>query len=233
MTYLQIVPDAVGHNGAMDARDLFKQQLRTVVGPALRREGFAGSGSTWRKRSERGDLAIINVQKSEYGSANDVASYVNLAILPEPIWRFKVETGRANEVPQPGAHLGFWRMRLDPPVEFDYIRSWKFGDGGDASSFGAVLAEKLVDDAVPLLTELLDREVLLDRLRGNASHFDGGHCNYPGDAARVILLSADGRSAALDEALATIEPERADPTAYVSSLYGEVYNWSRVHAQAR
>lgn len=44
----------------MDARDSFREMLRDQVGPALRQQGFAGSGANWWRRNEARDWGVVN-----------------------------------------------------------------------------------------------------------------------------------------------------------------------------
>jgi hypothetical protein len=78
----------------MDARDSFREMLRDQVGPALRKEGFAGSGANWRRRNDAGDWGVVNFQKSAYGSAHSVDFYINLALVVEPERQFSAWSKR-------------------------------------------------------------------------------------------------------------------------------------------
>ena len=48
----------------MTAQAPLSEALSQIVAPVLRRHGFKGSGKSWRRRNELGNLAISKVQSS-------------------------------------------------------------------------------------------------------------------------------------------------------------------------
>lgn len=199
-------------NQDMDGRDLFREQLRTVVGPALRKEGFAGSGSNWRKRNSHGDWACVNVQKSAYGTANDVSAYVNLSINPLPIHLFdrRQRVGPLNMKPSTAMGDALWFGRLDPPGRSG---SWIFGDGAVGTAMIQEMVGTLREVGLPTLESLLDRATLFDLLADDASEqIKGGHLmTWSRPAMRALLLSDEGASPELEELLERLEAEALLP----------------------
>ena len=66
--------------------------LRDQVGPSVRRCGFTGSGGRWTLRDPTsGDVAVVQAQGSRGNSAEEVMFFVNLAVVPQPWWRYMVD----------------------------------------------------------------------------------------------------------------------------------------------
>ncbi|GAA4671178.1 DUF4304 domain-containing protein [Frondihabitans cladoniiphilus] len=216
----------------MDARDRFRDMLRTVVGPALRAEGFSGSGSTWHRRNSWGDWGVVGMQKSAYGSANDVVAYVNLSVDLEPE-RQSRSWLEERPVPRlPSGSSGIWHARLAPPEAPGRTRldRWDFGDGSDAESFAAELVDTLRVEALPALDRLLDREELFRNTyrAGGPEIFGGALLGYEPEALAVLLLSDRGPSQELIRALTTLDEldlSHEDET-YAARQRG-VANWVR------
>jgi Domain of unknown function (DUF4304) len=201
---------------AMDARDLFREQLRTTIGPALREEGFAGSGSNWRRRNFYGDWACINFQKSAWGSADSVSAYINLSINPLSKHLFDAWLAGRPPAKQPSTAGGLWFSRLDPPNgarQFS-AQPWDFGDGVSRDGVIGAMVDALRSEAIPILNSLLDRTLLLSLLADPASgQVKGGHLQtWSRPAMRALLLSDDGPSPELDNLLESLEEEAAVET---------------------
>jgi hypothetical protein len=201
---------------AMDARDLFREQLRITIGPALRDEGFAGSGSNWRRRNLHGDWACINFQKTAWGSADSVSAYVNLSINPLSKHLFDAWFAGHPPAKQPSTADGLWFARLDPPngASQSSAQPWDFGNGVSRSGVIGAMVDALQSEAIPSLNSLLDRGFLFTLLADAASgQVKGGHLEtWSRPAMRALLLSDDGPSPELDNLLESLEEEAAVET---------------------
>jgi hypothetical protein len=143
----------------MDARDSFREMLRDQIGPALRQEGFAGSGPNWRRRDDAGDWGVVNFQKFEYGSAHSVDLYINLALVVEPERQFSARLNNQAVPKVPGAFENVWSIRLDPPPRQgrDRFDRWQFGDGAACRLIGAEAIETVRTGAMRTFQRLLNR----------------------------------------------------------------------------
>jgi len=178
-----------------DLATSYRELLRDQVGPALRRCGFAGSSGRWTLRDPAsGDLAIVQAQGSKWNSADEVTFFVNLAVVPQPWWRYTVDlyahTG------EPKEYHGAWRDRLERPGPEPVGRDeWRFTDAASAQAVGAQVADLLTTTGVPLLRRYLDRSTVLDYLRTrDTSRLSGGE-------PLAVVLSDAGPSAELDTVL--------------------------------
>lgn len=221
----------------MDARDRFREQLRLTLGPALRSEGFAGSGSNWRMRNEHGDWAGINIQKSAWGSADSVSAYVNLSITPLPVHVFNAWFEGRAAAKQPLADSGLWTARLERPDDGSDASPgwWDFGDGSAGEKLIRAMIESIQSRGVPTLRSLLVRPTLLDYLKDDASEeVEGGYLGiWSRPAMRALILSDSGPSSELDRELKTLEREAANESdAFRSGRLRAATTWARTRAMA-
>jgi hypothetical protein len=181
------------------------------LGPAMRDEGFTGSGLNWRMRNSHGDWACINIQKSAYGSANDVSAYMNLSINPLSMHLFEAESHGRIPAKQPSGAGGLWGARLKPPQRDDQRgrQDWNFGDGSSGRVVVSAMVDALRADGVPRLRGFLRRERMLALLADDAPASVGGGdlAAWDRTAIRALLLSDDGPSAELDALLERVERE--------------------------
>jgi len=63
--------------------DLLELAARAVLAPLLKEEGFRKRGLTWN-RSDGNFVDIINIQKSAYGTRDDVSFTVNFSLASPP-----------------------------------------------------------------------------------------------------------------------------------------------------
>ena len=63
------------------ADSAYQVMLREHIRPLLRAEGFQGSTTTWRRQSERGDWAIVNLQRSRQAGPDGIWFTINLAVV--------------------------------------------------------------------------------------------------------------------------------------------------------
>jgi hypothetical protein len=187
----------------------FKAMVRDLVGPALRSEGFKGSGGTFTLTVSSGDCAVVNVQSSQFNTAEEVRFIVNLAVIPEPWWGWQV-SHLGSAVPKtPRESLGLWRDRLHPTAEVSDGRSepwWLVRDEASAVRCGQDVNHQLTTGALARLRRLLDRDTMLAAVRSG----DFGFVHFHVDAALAVLLADEGESAELTRVLVRLASEPDD-----------------------
>jgi len=206
------------------ARDHFRGQLKVVVGPALRRDGFRGSGTTWRLRNELGDVAIVNVQASQFGTRDDVAFVVNLGLVPEPAWAWFLARAAGPVSKQPLEYHASLRRRLNPspgaPARDRGERWWQVTDRDSAVACTADVMEQLQSTGLPGLRELLDRDVLRREVvtpSGSATTSQGWFV-WGGRVLPALLAADDGPGPALDAEIARLDERWEERAAFVAWL---------------
>ena len=182
----------------MNVPDRLRAALREIVAPALRAEGFRGSGQTWRLSSADGDVAVVNVQLSQWNNDAEATAYVNLAVLPAAWWAWQRERSGSTAGRLPMETDGLYRARLEPRAgSRSRPGGWECWDEVSARVAAREMRERLVTEAVPLLRALLVRERFAQALRdGEVGDFSGyrGWC----DVGLAVVLSDVG-GAELDE----------------------------------
>lgn len=198
--------------------------LRDYVTPLLAANGFTKTGATYRLVGGNGDQVLIGFQRSSSSTPEWLRFYVNLAAVPLPFWEY-IRSQRT--LRQPGYDDGVLRCRLHTDVDeagfwldprSAKVRPWEPGSGprmpwssGDwlvrgvegVAVCGRVLAAALRDEAVPLLSSLLDRRAFLARLRNQESSFPSG--TSVATFAALFLLIDDGTSDELEAQIARVE----------------------------
>jgi hypothetical protein len=200
------------HHFVMTATEAYRACLRDRIGPALRDEGFRGSGSTWSLRSPQGDLAIVNAQSSSFSSKAEVRFIVNLSILCLPWLRY-----RGLPVPKaPKESHGLWRNRLHPSSTTPAAgpdRWWTVTDEAAAREASDDVVTQLHSAGVPLLRRLLHREALIGTLRAGDLGFAKGLGNRTlFDVALVVLLSDEDRTDEAAEVLRELGKRDDEPS---------------------
>lgn len=196
----------------MDARERFRDTVRTEVAPALRELGYVGSGLTFRKRNHLGDWAVINIQKSAWRDQDTVAAYVNLSIVPEQVRQFAAWYDGSPLPRQPSESSGIWRARLHPMgSDCRWGVDWEFGDGSRAHEYAQALIERVQSRGAPVLEKLLDRHVLLRHLAKDADSVEFGNLmHWSSPAMSALVLSSAGPSDALELTMNKLRQEAAD-----------------------
>ena len=194
----------VGHHFRMTATEAYRACLRDRIGPALREEGFRGSGSTWSLRSAQGDLAIVNAQSSSFSSKAEVRFTVNLSIVCVPWSKYQ-----GLPIPKaPKEYHGLWRDRLHPSSGAPAVgpdRWWSVTDEATAQHAADDVVAQVKSVGVPVLRRLLHREELIRTVRAG----DLGFAKGPGwttlfDSILVVLLTDEGRTNEAAEVLARL-----------------------------
>ncbi|PVU82037.1 hypothetical protein DDP54_02320 [Cellulomonas sp. WB94] len=127
---------AAWHPAHVTAQDDLKAALRDQLGPEARRHGYEGSPPSWRRASEAGDWAVVNVQSSSFSSAERLPCVVNLSFAPEPWLRWMAEWLGARMPKSVSESLGLYRERLHPEGTPAGTDGW--WEVSDAASAGDV-----------------------------------------------------------------------------------------------
>ena len=189
---------------ASTAQDALAEAARQHIQPALRAAGYRGSYPTWMRRSERGDWAIVNVQRSTSSTAGELLCIFNYGIVSEPALAFTQESwGKPTLKPSLG-HAD-WNWRLSATVS---ARSrggelwWLVKDEASAQESAADMARQLAEVALPKLLHLLDRPNLVELAR----RAEGGS-QTQNKFRLAVLLADNGPGEELDRLLASFESE--------------------------
>lgn len=212
----------------MTAQQALREALRDRLAPAARAHGYKGSPPTWRKTSETGDWAVINVQSSSGSTADHLRCIVNLAVVPEPWLRWQHEFGSTRPKVVNEAQ-GLYRDRLHPHGTAAGTEGW--WDVVDDHS-----ARRAVDDMVrqldeagwPVLEQMLSRDGLLARVRaGDLGMFKRSRRDVHFLRAEALLLMDEGPTVALESLLDRLLNE-SRPTARDHTM--EFATWVRGQA---
>ncbi|KQO64537.1 DUF4304 domain-containing protein [Curtobacterium sp. Leaf261] len=151
----------------MTTRQLLRDALRTILGPAVRAHGYRGTAPTWRKESELGDVAVINMQMSAYGSAWDSSCVVNLSVEVVPwaeMTAARMGIGTRQLLHSPG---GLWHRRLTPSEASDDgpEQWWSVTDEASARFVVEDVVAQLEDRWFGVLDDLLAPGGMLRQVR--------------------------------------------------------------------
>ena len=187
----------------MTAQLALRNALRDLLGPAARSHAFRGSAPTWRKVSDAGDWAVVNVQSSSWSTSESLRWVVNLAFAPEPWLRWmRRELGSETPKAVPES-LGLYRERLHPDGTPEGSDGW--WDVGDDESARAAVADmnvQLQRAGWPVLEEMFAREAMMVRLReGDLGMMKRSNFGVFFARAEALMLMDDGPSEALESAL--------------------------------
>jgi hypothetical protein len=203
----------------MDASAELRAALRDRVGSVLRESGFRGTQPTWVLTAPHGDLGVVNVQRASWSYPGTVSFTVNLAVIPEPWWRYLQSWFPDDPPKKPKEYHGMWRDRLHPgpgvatdPVKWDGW--WQVNDGATAAAAADDVAASLRTHGIPELTRLSNRREIIAEAKGPGHNGIG----------LVVLLADEGPSAELD---ALLEKMAADPEPDMRRIYERPISWCR------
>lgn len=131
------------------AQDLFREMLRTEIGPLLRDLGFVGSRQAFRLPTPSG-YALLGFQKSTTSTRESVKFTVNLRVYTEDEWDY---VGSPGTEPSPNmGYLAGWEERIGNVLPARADRWWTL----TTTTRDAVVADlrsALQEHAVPALKE--------------------------------------------------------------------------------
>lgn len=187
----------------MIAQDALRTALREQLGPAARKYGFKGSAPTWRKSSNLGDWAVVNVQSSSSSSRDHLRCVVNLAFSPEPSLRWDSERLGAHMPKSVSVWEGMYTNRLHPEGTPPSIDGW-WDVRNDESAQIAVtdMIAQLEQHGWPVLEQMFSRDAMMARVRsGDLGFLKRSNVESPFIHAEALLLMDSGWSEALEELL--------------------------------
>ena len=200
----------------MEATGVYRAMLKEWIGPALREQGFRGSGSTWRLTSPRGDVAVINAQSSRSSTKSGVSFVINLAVVPQPWWawlRHKYPQAIGKSAMQ---YDGLWWDRLSDQRSAHprgIEQWWSLHDAASAEACARDVIGRLRDEALPLLNTLLQRDHLKDALRvGDIGFPKAVKPGGKADRGLALLLADDGGGPELEDLIQGIRASAKRPT---------------------
>lgn len=213
------------------AQDHFKVALRTIIGPALRAQGFKGSGTTWRLTATNGDVAVVNVQRSQSSTATHLRCVVNLSIVPLPWWDWQRAWMPAVRFTAPNESHGLWRDRLHPTGASANVEVWWQMTDDERSATRAALdiVRQLEWKGLPTLRRLLDRAALLASIRDGDFGFVKGQAQRA-SVTLAILLADEGPSVELEDLLTHLAN---DPGGGRDEATRAMTDWARARAESR
>ena len=213
-------------------QDHLNVALRTIVGPFLRARGFKGSGATWRLTASNRDVAVVNVQSSQFSSADHLRCVINMSIVPVPWWDWQRERMSYASSAAPKERDGLWRERLHPtgaPTGVDVW--WQMTDEQSSTEAALDMVRQLDHEGLPTLRQLLDRRALMASIRRDDLGFLKGQANrYSFDRALAMLLADDGPGPELDELLIRLDTDPGDGRGEATRA---LTDWVRARAESR
>jgi Domain of unknown function (DUF4304) len=160
--------------------------------------GFEYEGSRlFRKISPAGDILIVELQTSSGSTKSEKAFYINVAFTLAPRWEMDRKRYGLDDTALPKSMHGMWRHRIGH-TGYSGTDRWLITD--DASSTTWADAQRRLEESLPELLQLLDRQ----RLRELAEREE--LVGYAAWQIRAWLLADEGPSAELDDLLFGQEP---------------------------
>jgi hypothetical protein len=201
------------------ARNLSRTLFEEFLDPVLVEHHLVGTRRVYRRIEPDGDALVVEFQRSTSSTRNAYVFFVNLAVVPHP-WLLRTRSDSTSVTDEPPDFPeGMIRTRLTKPnslwalpreemlriltsgrvpagIDSGNHELWWIDSPQAVAEHGAtlrgLLAEKIAEFA-----QLLDRDVLKDRLRSGAPL--PGDC--PRDAGLAVLLADEGADAELDDVL--------------------------------
>ncbi|WP_033667224.1 DUF4304 domain-containing protein [Salinispora fenicalii] len=166
-------------------------------------------GRVFRRFSPEGDVLIFEVQPSNHSSHWEKAFYINIGLVLAPKWEWdRQRTGWSVEE-LPRHYDGGWRRRL----RFSGLSGndqWRIADEDSAAQVSARVRQQL-DDLMPQLLSLLDRDVVLNRTPDILG---------PGAwLTRAWILAGEGRTDELEHLLFVERPARTHDSVPIRTVW--------------
>jgi hypothetical protein len=175
---------------------VFGAALVTELGPAAKAQGFRRARRVWRRSNERGDWAAFDVQSSQWDTAGSIECVVNVGAAPAPWLDFRAEA-HGVVTRNFGPADGLYRSRLGTHRDEDDYSWWSITTEAEARGAAREIAGRLADEGFQLISELLDRSRMIERLREGRMGFSGD----PNPYWLAIVLADSGPSGELDRTL--------------------------------
>jgi hypothetical protein len=157
--FIRIQINTVGRNGEdMTAQISFKNMMKEVVAPALRKMGFKGSGQNYWVPSDS-CWAAIGFQKSMSSDSSSIRFTINITVIEKEVWSeiFR-KSPYYGKKPSPNTSYGIeWQQRVGflMPQNQDYW--WSLREGQDIESLGIIIAETISKYVMPEIDSRMKR----------------------------------------------------------------------------
>jgi hypothetical protein len=138
---------------------MLRDLLRVHVAPALRSNGYAGSGQNFHRRIGP-NWAAVNIQRDRYSTADEVRFTINLGTASTVV---RVEDGESPDEPADEVRC-HWRTRLGALIPGHNDTWWTVRTRmppAKVDELGADVARLLVELAVPALDRMASDEAIL------------------------------------------------------------------------
>jgi hypothetical protein len=187
---------------AEDAQAAYAESVANRITPRLRAAGFRGTAGNWSLTASSGDVAIVNLQKSRWNTANEVGFTVNLAVVPAPWFEWMKKQYRLTATAKPREYHGLWRDRLRPADGLSRDgQFWVVRDEPSAAACAEDVTTQLETAGIPRLLHLLDRKALTEAIKAG----DFGYIKMSPLIPLAVMLSDEGSSPELEETLRHLE----------------------------
>ncbi len=137
--------------------DAFQEMLSRWIAPALREQGFSRRGSTFHLREE-GNWGMINVQRSQTSTADQVSFTVNLGVASRRLMAFWQQPAEK----RPSVWDCHWRERIGFLLPARQDRWWTIDADTPPHTVAQEVRDATVSLAVPEVRRNLSDEALRD-----------------------------------------------------------------------
>ena len=187
---------------AENAQAAYADVVAHRITPRLRAAGFRGTAGNWTLKASNGDMAIVNLQKSRWNTADEVGFTVNLAIVPAPWFEWMQKQNRLSPTAKPREYHGLWRDRLRPADgQSRDGQFWVVRDERSATACAENVMTQLETAGIPRLLHLLDRKALTEAIKAG----DFGYIKMSPLIPLAVMLSDEGPGLELEETLRRLE----------------------------
>ncbi|PYI69794.1 hypothetical protein CVV68_01410 [Arthrobacter livingstonensis] len=188
---------------------IFRDMLKSQIGPMIREHGFRGTAPTWQIRSAYGDYGSVNFQSSSETTHEQVLFYINLGYTPQAWFDFQSNTTGG----KPKRGYEFLKDRLytdDEPRALENQR-WSITDHESAIETARRVTDRLNQVGLPQINSWLDPSNRIKQLT-----------TFNSDLARVLILTDCGPSSELDDAIKAL---KTGPLSDRQPLVDQVVRW--------
>lgn len=147
--------------------------LRDYVTPEMRALGLKKKGREYALMSDSGDAAFVSFPVMRI-DPRAVVFHVYCSLVPLPYWQWLKKQHLLSEMPEPKSSGALASFSVVPPecaayepTSFGFSRTrWAFDDV-NRDQVGRVLAQTLVNQVVPKIRSMLNRENLLTSIKSS------------------------------------------------------------------
>lgn len=195
---------------ATTAIDIFRDMLKSQLGPMLREHGFRGTAPTWQIKSANGDYGSVNFQSSSETTREQVLFYINLGYTPQAWFDFQSNTTGGK--PKRGYEFLSDRLYVDDEPRALENQRWRITDQKSATEAADRVVLRLKQVGLPQINSWLDPSSRFKQLT-----------TFNSDLARVLILSDFGPSPELDDAIQAL---KTGPLSDRQPLVAKAVKWA-------